>query len=1485
MYYIIFKKQKQVVTVKKSNRLITNLTSALKGKNYNSSATNTANPLAGLLQAKMGSSGYSLYDPAEFGVISDWNKAVQDGIEITDEWRNNFLATNKAILDANPQLKKTIDEVTTATKKQEIQVNSAGQGWAVYGSGIKGIITTIKTFAVSMAPALLQMAAITAAVTLLVKVFQWLKEHIPTDSNLRSWAEESASALADTQSELQSLNDELQTTQDRIDELNAKDHLTLTEQDELDRLVETNAQLERQIWLQEQLEKEQKKEAAEDAVKALHTYDETQFERGRASRTVTVAEQLQGFVSDYNASGAELKTADSTEAADKLKESMSDTKSEWIELATIAQGYVDTARENWNALSVEDQEYIESLEAALEQGYFAFGQLSLNDVLQDKVGETAFAEYEAKIKELANTGGKVGDDLTKVFGKDVADALTELGFTADDINEHIRAIANIGDIIDTNATDAEKIKIEEIVNDEDFKITADNIKKQFSDKFIQMLEDCGIAVDDFCKYLQQMRDGLEQISIGNATGELKTAEEGIDAIGEAINEFRDNEGKVDAKTLDGLVESLSAISDTTEFEHFIHVLGNAGSSTAELNAALDDLIDKYFDTQIALGELTDENIDLYTAQLKQMGVVNAESLVRVKLAKNILSDANATEEAKQKAYALVAALDAEEAGLYNTAASALTAEQNLKLFKIQVELVKSNGDFRSVILNDASAIISLGQAAGEQAAVLVKYAQALLTIQQMSQKFGSLKSRRSKASNILNDKVENWETEARNELNSLLDGINSDVDLTVAPSDKSSKGDTQAEKNKDAYDAAKKKLDHQLEMNQISYDTYYKKLIALGNKYLKKEKDNAADLREHYESLAEARRDAFEDAKDDLDLKLENGTITIEKYYTEVEKLMKKWYKGRKSNADDYAQAEIDLQKQISDAWSDRISEQETLFDRLTLEKVWPEGKSELDYWLDQMEDLQKQYRKGMWKDKEAYLKVYYEILEKIQSAEKELAQKQLDEVTEKIEAIDDLVELTSKMLKQRIEDEIDALEDLKDAYSDIVDLKKQSLDLTKEEAEYNKEIAELNEDLTDLQAQAELLKLDTSRAGRAKYADVMSQIREKQDEIAEKQSDHTYDATVDALDAADEAYQEFIQNKIDALNEMMENQGEWLRYVYSYIESTKPSQLLSELKAYNYKYGDGINQTVDKIWDKYEKYADAVYGNSGYLVQILDELRNLELKYSKEVEEAESASDDPYPSDNAASSIKKAVKHANLTSNTDAQNQALARQVEAEYGGSWWYDPKNQNIYSNDYDNKYLVSAAAYPIIKKMKSINSNSSLSKSERKKQLETQLGYLTTYYGYGNAHLVEAKNGKYNLYKTKGKESKWQIFHEGIGAGYAGSDYVPTAKQNELLALLQKGELIFNKENQSNLLSTLQSVDNFQKAFKGITGNSINQSNYNNAPVSVGGVTIQIYGNATQDTVQALRREAENISNMTMDKLHSAMQQKGYTSGAARGTFKR
>lgn len=90
-------------------------------------------------------------------------------------------------------------------------------------------------------------------------------------------ATESAKALSDMQSEydgnkseLESLNSELETTQRRMDELQAKGHLTLTEQDELTKLQAQNSELERTIALKEA---QQKIDAKKLVSQAQDTYE------------------------------------------------------------------------------------------------------------------------------------------------------------------------------------------------------------------------------------------------------------------------------------------------------------------------------------------------------------------------------------------------------------------------------------------------------------------------------------------------------------------------------------------------------------------------------------------------------------------------------------------------------------------------------------------------------------------------------------------------------------------------------------------------------------------------------------------------------------------------------------------------------------------------------------------------------------------------------------------------------------------------------------------------------------------------------------------------------------------------------------------------------------------------------------------------------------------------------------------------------------
>lgn len=92
-----------------------------------------------------------------------------------------------------------------------------------------------------------------------------IAKHTKSLKDLQETAQDSKSAYDSTISEIKSLNEELKTTQDRIKELQAKDSLTFTEEDELEKLKKTNDELERELRIKEAIAQTQGQKSADDA--------------------------------------------------------------------------------------------------------------------------------------------------------------------------------------------------------------------------------------------------------------------------------------------------------------------------------------------------------------------------------------------------------------------------------------------------------------------------------------------------------------------------------------------------------------------------------------------------------------------------------------------------------------------------------------------------------------------------------------------------------------------------------------------------------------------------------------------------------------------------------------------------------------------------------------------------------------------------------------------------------------------------------------------------------------------------------------------------------------------------------------------------------------------------------------------------------------------------------------------------------------------
>ena len=118
------------------------------------------------------------------------------------------------------------------------------------GGGLSGVVSLLtQKFSEFLSLPICKFSAAIAAISLLSHIFNQLAS--VADKSREEFGN-TASELGDTKSKIEELNSELETTRLRVLELLNKDSLTFTEQEELERLKQSNNELEKEIQLLEQ---------------------------------------------------------------------------------------------------------------------------------------------------------------------------------------------------------------------------------------------------------------------------------------------------------------------------------------------------------------------------------------------------------------------------------------------------------------------------------------------------------------------------------------------------------------------------------------------------------------------------------------------------------------------------------------------------------------------------------------------------------------------------------------------------------------------------------------------------------------------------------------------------------------------------------------------------------------------------------------------------------------------------------------------------------------------------------------------------------------------------------------------------------------------------------------------------------------------------------------------------------------------------------
>jgi hypothetical protein len=187
-------------------------------------------------------------------------------------------------------------------------------------------------------------------------------------------------------------------------------------------------------------------------------------------------------------------------------------------------------------------------------------------------------------------------------------------------------------------------------------------------------------------------------------------------------------------------------------------------------------------------------------------------------------------------------------------------------------------------------------------------------------------------------------------------------------------------------------------------------------------------------------------------------------------------------------------------------------------------------------------------------------------------------EANKALEAYNDLLEMTIKMLKQEKQDEIDALEEQLDNYKKIIDAKKESLDLEKEAIDYQKKLADKNKVLSDIDNELLQIQFDNSEEGKKRRLELEAERAEAVEEINELQADRSYEIQKDALDREYESYKESMENRIAALQDYLEQEGTIRNEAIALLQA-RTDEFYRSLIEWNRIYGSGIDSDIIDKW------------------------------------------------------------------------------------------------------------------------------------------------------------------------------------------------------------------------------------------------------------------------------------------------------------------
>lgn len=366
------------------------------------------------------------------------------------------ILTKRGLLETEAEQFLSIAANTTATK-------TATKATASLGSAIKGIVKTpIGTI-----------TAIITALSLVYTIAKKVDEHfgISLKSSANKLSELKSESL-ELESELSSLNNELDTTSEKIKELEQKGTLSFTEKEELDNLKAQNAELERSIAL---LNLEAEAKNAEKNERFVSTmkkdmdksseytyYNGAIIDQGLYSSSIafgaenvggaTEKQYIQQQIDAYKDYLSQIAQLDEDHANDltnetyntqreALKKQADDIYDYLFEVNTRFAEYSDGISYITNPTTQEGRavnEYLDYIRDFQNKLLVLSGNKS---EVFNSLTEGAFSNAVSDLKELGKQGGVTVAELQSDKYEDFIDNLIEIGFISDRSTSSLEDVA------------------------------------------------------------------------------------------------------------------------------------------------------------------------------------------------------------------------------------------------------------------------------------------------------------------------------------------------------------------------------------------------------------------------------------------------------------------------------------------------------------------------------------------------------------------------------------------------------------------------------------------------------------------------------------------------------------------------------------------------------------------------------------------------------------------------------------------------------------------------------------------------------------------------------------------------------------------------------------------------------------------------------------------------------------------------------------